>query len=474
MAERICTSTADCRQYCLALDNTGGFAFAGESEVACEWPQKLAEIEAQDLASKPNGALLSMLGAKLGEVLDAHAEQEEDPTMVKIEEGFGLLQGVFNKQLDAWKYSAKAVAEGRIPTDIEVRYHAGELKKAQLTAGEKSAKLEPNTLTFAQAKHDHTTLEEHGLVFDEGTADTITRLVDNVTHGRPTLLVGDKGIAKTKMAEFTAGLFSGDHEVTVISGHGSMMSDELVGKVDLVPRKGTVFHEGKVIQCMREGRPLVLDEVNLADQQIMMRLQDILLKKPGDAVILQENGNEPVVIKRGFCVIATANEASARYNAREQLDPAFRDRFDVVQVQYPDVDVDHITQYPSVNMRLALAHTITESGKVNSHVPVNDAILLARLAHATQRLYSKPAKDVAGSLMGSTTDLLDASEPLLTDCITPRKMVTIMQRVATGTLPGVTVSSETARTIEALDQYGTHNQTYAKKLLDDYLKPKSR
>jgi hypothetical protein len=217
---------------------------------------------------------------------------------------------------------------------------------------------------------------------------------------------------------------------------------------------------------MREGRPLVLDEVNLTDQQIMMRLQHILLKKPGESIILQENGNQPITIQPGFCVMATANEASARYHAREQLDPAFRDRFDVIKVDYPDGDINHITDFPSVNIRLALAHTVTNSGVEIPHVTAGDALLLARLAHATQRLYSRPARDVADELAESTSDIIDEERPLLTDCITPRSMAKILQRVATGTLAGCSVRSELERAIAALDQHGTHNQTYVNKVLD--------
>jgi MoxR-like ATPase len=225
-----------------------------------------------------------------------------------------------------------------------------------------------------------------------------------------------------------------------------------------------VFTEGKLIQAMREGRPVVLDEVNLSDQQVMMRLQDILLKRPGQRVLLQENGNEPVEVKPGFAVIATANEASVRYHAREQLDPAFRDRFDVITVSYPDISIDHLTDLPTVNLRLGLANAITDEGYYNPHIDISDVVLLARTAHASQRLYALPAKN-AGRKVSDTADVIDDDEPLLTDCITPRKMVTLLQRVSTGTLAGTTVMGELERVISSLDQHGTRNQTYVKRVM---------
>lgn len=465
MTERTCNPGGDCLQYCRALDSTSGLSYGPQGEQPCAWPEKLDGVQTQAQAEYPQSRLLFALCGTLAERLDTNAEAT-DPLAEAAQRGYDAIHSIFEGQIEIWQHRAYASHQGRVITDVEARHFATELKAAQQEAAMRTKDLDPRAMTLAQARHDCTTLESHGLLFDEATIRTVDRVVDNIVHGRPTLLVGDKGIAKTKVAEFAASLFSGDENVTIISGHGGMMSDELVGKIDLIEGKGTVFQEGKLVKCMREGRPTVLDEVNLADQPVMMRLQDMLLRRPGQSVVLQENGNEPIVIRPGFCVIATANEASARYHNREQLDPAFRDRFDIIRVDYPDAGTPHIAEYPSVNIRLALAHTVTRSGRTIPHVSPVEAVTLARLAHATQRLYSQPAKDVAGNLRNTTSDLIDTDEPLLTDCITPRKMTAILQRVATGTLTSSTIASEMHQAVATLDQHGSRNQTYARKVLN--------
>lgn len=471
MKERICTNGGECLQLCRALDDIGGFGYAPQGEMSCMWPNTLNEIQTEEVSSQPNGKLLQALGVDLEKVLDEH-QQAPDQSFIESERGLAAINGVFDKQLAFWKEHARIAAAGRIMTSREAQYYTTEIKLAQQAAVETRDKIGLEAMTIAQARHDRSTLESHGLLFDDKTCSVVDRLVYNIVYGRPTLIVGDKGIAKTNLAKFAAGLFSDGRAAQEISGHGGMMSGELVGKDTLVQGKGTVFKESSLVGNMREGRPLVLDEANLADQQIMMRLQSILLKKPGDVVTIQESDQpDPITVKRGFCVLATANEASARYHAREELDPAFRDRFDIIRVDYPDINTNHITEYPSTNVRLALAHVVTETGKENPHVPANQVVTLARLAHATQRLYTLPARNVASDLVQTSTDYLD-DEPLLTECITPRRMLDIITFVAQG-IPGVTIKSELQAAIRALDAYGHNNGNYVQAILDNLLKETS-
>jgi hypothetical protein len=251
------------------------------------------------------------------------------------------------------------------------------------------------------------------------------------------------------------------------------MSHEFIGK-DVLDKnaQGSSFRKGKLIQAMVEGRPVLLDEVDLSDQPIMMRLQDFLLLRPGSKVNLQEDGDEEIVIQPGFAAFATANEASKRYQHRVKLDPAFRDRFSIVRAEYPDIDKKPTAEIPHSLMRLALASAVDERGKLSEHTPASELERLARLAHATQALYSLPANDtriVADLRPDQTTSefLQAAEEPVMSDCITPRTLVETVRRCSLGNKPGMDLESETQKLINTLDQAGsTTNKKYATRIYD--------
>jgi hypothetical protein len=352
-------------------------------------------------------------------------------------------EAVLEAQLELWHSYAGAAEEGRLVTDVEIAHYTEKLQErlTEATDRVKGAGVSAENVTLAQAIHDRKTLEEHGLLFDEGMLQTVTQLCVSAASGRSVLLIGDKGIAKTQAAKFVSGLFSTEGQPKFISGDGSMMKDEFIGKMTLTEQNGapvTTFQKGIMTECMEQGVPLVIDEINLIDPAIVMSLQDILLRKPGDTIRIQEDGGEEVTIKQGFCVIATANEASTRYQSRAALDPAFRDRFVTLPIEYPDGETTMLQadERPTSLARLAYAFVVSENGIASSRVKPADALWLASVAHASQQLYSKAAKDVnTGQLGSKIANVVDDTEPRMTDCITPRKMVGILQTISRGLNP---------------------------------------
>ena len=87
-------------------------------------------------------------------------------------------------------------------------------------------------------------------------------------------------------------------------------------------------------------------------------------------------------------------------------------------------------------MRLAFAQAVSSQGIPSSRVAPEDAGWLARLVHASEQLYSKPAKDVnSNGVGGAVAAAVDDDEPRLSDCITPRRMVEILRSVDEGLSP---------------------------------------
>lgn len=112
--------------------------------------------------------------------------------------------------------------------------------------------------------------------------------------------------------------------------------DDLLGGFRLVNGQ-TVFHEGPVVEAMRRGAVLLLDEVDLGSDKIMC-LQPVM---EGKGVFLKKI-NSYVRPQPGFTVIATANtkgkgDDTGQFAGTRIMNEAFLERFPVtIQQQYPD------------------------------------------------------------------------------------------------------------------------------------------
>ncbi len=95
----------------------------------------------------------------------------------------------------------------------------------------------------------------------------------------------------------------------------------------------TKFSPGVLVRALKEGKPLIVDEIDQIPQEVLARINDILTRKVGDKVIIQENGEEEIEIAPGFLVVATGNIKSDKYE-RQKLDPAFTSRFTTIEHQY--------------------------------------------------------------------------------------------------------------------------------------------
>lgn len=83
-----------------------------------------------------------------------------------------------------------------------------------------------------------------------------------------------------------------------------------------------------------EGRPVIIDEVNAIPTAILISLNDILSRRPGETCYIPKVG--PTVVKPGFSIIMTGNlsSANAEYYGTEKLNPAFLSRLDKLEHGY--------------------------------------------------------------------------------------------------------------------------------------------
>ena len=116
--------------------------------------------------------------------------------------------------------------------------------------------------------------------------------------------------------------------------------DDLLGGFRLVDGE-TVWFDGPVVEAMRKGAVLLLDEVDLASTKIMC-LQPVL---EGKGVFLKKI-NEYVDCQPGFTIVATANtkgkgDETGNFIGAGVLNEAFLERFPItVEQEYPAVAIE--------------------------------------------------------------------------------------------------------------------------------------
>ncbi|EPQ54549.1 hypothetical protein GLOTRDRAFT_7043, partial [Gloeophyllum trabeum ATCC 11539] len=91
--------------------------------------------------------------------------------------------------------------------------------------------------------------------------------------------------------------------------------------------------DGPLVQAMRQGDAMLLDEISLADDSVLERLNSVL--EPGRTIVLAEKGGEDIdqpVVKaaEGFKLVATMNPGGDY--GKKELSPALRNRFTEIWV----------------------------------------------------------------------------------------------------------------------------------------------
>ena len=154
----------------------------------------------------------------------------------------------------------------------------------------------------------------------------------------PIFITGLSGNGKTLMVENVCANLK--REMVRVNITIETDEDDLLGGFRL--EKGeTKFHYGPVIEAMKSGSVLLLDEVDLASNKILC-LQPVL---EGKGVYLKKV-NEWVRPADGFTVIATANtkgkgSESGAFVGTNILNEAFLERFAITMEQeYPSVAVE--------------------------------------------------------------------------------------------------------------------------------------
>jgi len=154
----------------------------------------------------------------------------------------------------------------------------------------------------------------------------------------PVYLTGMSGNGKTFGIEQTCAALG--REMIRVNFTAETDEDDLFGGFRLVNGE-TVFQYGPVIEAMKRGAVLLLDEIDLASSKVMA-LQSVL---EGKGYFIKKRG-EWVEPSKGFTVIATANTKGkgsddGRFVGTNVLNEAFLDRFSITLYQaYPSETIE--------------------------------------------------------------------------------------------------------------------------------------
>jgi nitric oxide reductase NorQ protein len=180
------------------------------------------------------------------------------------------------------------------------------------------------------------------------------------------LIIGPKGTGKTSLVRD----FVKNKNAKLESINFSLRTREshLIGTKTLADGN-VIFEEGVLIKSMREGSMLYLDEINAAEADVLLRLDEALDDRR--QIVLKESTGETVKSKEKWFVIATINPLT--HSGTKELPPQLLSRFPVrISLEYPPEDIElqiikkHVSgnHDPEIIQAIRLANTLRQAAAV--------------------------------------------------------------------------------------------------------------
>lgn len=157
----------------------------------------------------------------------------------------------------------------------------------------------------------------------------LTDAIIALALGKNVLLKGPTGSGKTKLAETLSAIFQ--QPMHSINCSVDLDTEALLGFKTIGERDGNTtieFVAGPVVQAMKKGHLLYIDEINMAKPETLPVLNGVLDYRK---MITNPFTGEVVKAAEGFGVVAAINEG---YVGTVPLNEALKNRFVVIEVPY--------------------------------------------------------------------------------------------------------------------------------------------
>ena len=180
------------------------------------------------------------------------------------------------------------------------------------------------------------------------------------------LIIGPKGTGKTTLVRD----FARRRSMSLRSVNFSLRTREshLVGAKTM--ESGTItFDEGILIRSMKEGSMLYLDELNAAEADVLLRLDEALDDRR--QIVLKESAGDTITARQGWFVIGTINPLT--HVGTKELPPQLLSRFPVrIRLDYPpeETEMQIVQKYVSggsiedLKHGIRLANTLRQAAAV--------------------------------------------------------------------------------------------------------------
>ncbi|XFF81051.1 hypothetical protein AB1E18_007270 [Capra hircus] len=178
------------------------------------------------------------------------------------------------------------------------------------------------------------------IVWTEGMRRLAMLVGRALEFGEPVLLVGDTGCGKTTICQVFAAL--ANQKLYSVNCHLHMETSDFLGGLRPVRQKPNdkeeidtsrlfEWHDGPLVLAMKEDGFFLLDEISLADDSVLERLNSVL--EVEKTLLLAEKGNledkdnevELLTAGKKFRILATMNPGGDF--GKKELSPALRNRF---------------------------------------------------------------------------------------------------------------------------------------------------
>jgi len=233
------------------------------------------------------------------------------------------------------------------------------------------------------------------------------------------LIIGPKGTGKTSLVRD----FAKNKNINLDSINFSLRTREshLVGTKTLTD--GTVsFDEGLLIKSMKSGDMLYLDEINSAEADVLLRLDEALDDRR--QIVLKESSGELIQAKENWFVVATINPLT--HSGTKELPPQLLSRFPVrIRLEYPpeNIELEIIKKHVSGNHESEIIQAIKLANTLRQAAAVEELFYSPSLREtiAFAKLLDKgmAAKEVATIVFGNVyTQWGDIEYQKVSDIIT--------------------------------------------------------
>ena len=226
-------------------------------------------------------------------------------------------------------------------------------------------------------------LDNYNYILTEKAKERLDKLYTYISNGIPVLLEGETGTSKTLSSEIICKYIyemknqgNPDKKDTGESFIKFNLSAEV--KINDLMQKfmgnksslsGLEIVDGPFLKAFKGGIPLILDEINLAPEEVLQCIEEAL--DSGEINMeISGIGNIHCKKKEGFCLIATQNPNRDNYmNKRQNLSKSFLSHFQIIK--FPPFEIEELEE---IAKKLFKSFNNNKEGNENDNKFISDLI----------------------------------------------------------------------------------------------------